>query len=72
MSRKSKKKEAPPALPAIPQELVDQLVTGPMTAESVNAVSIAFKKALIERVLVAELSHNLGYSAGAPEAGRRG
>lgn len=38
--------------------------------EFVNAVSKAFKKALIERVLGAELSHHLGCSAGAPEAGQ--
>lgn len=64
MPRKSKKKESPPALPAIPQELIDQFVTGPMTADAVNAVSMAFKKALIERALGAELSHHLGYPAG--------
>ena len=36
------------ALPSIPKELLDQLVTGPMTGEEVNAASMAFKKALIE------------------------
>jgi putative transposase len=59
------------ALPTIPKELIDQFVTGPMSAEAVNAASIAFKKALIERALGGELSHHLGYVAGAlkPEAG---
>ena len=53
------------ALPSIPKELIDQFVTGPMSAEAVNAVSMAFKKALIERALGAELSHHLGYPPGA-------
>ncbi|MBP1151245.1 transposase-like protein [Methylocaldum sp. RMAD-M] len=39
------------ALPSIPKELIDQFVTGPMGAEAVNATSLAFKKALIERAL---------------------
>lgn len=53
------------ALPSIPKELIDQFVTGPMSAEAVNAASMAFKKALIERALGAELSHHLGYLPGA-------
>ncbi len=53
------------ALPKIPNELLDQFVTGPMTGEAVNAASMAFKKALIERVMGAELGHHLGYAAGA-------
>jgi len=53
------------ALPSIPKELIDQFVTGPMSAEAVNAASMAFKKALIERALGAELSHHLGYAPGA-------
>ncbi|QDL37529.1 IS256 family transposase [Rhodoferax sediminis] len=59
------------ALPKIPKELIDQFVTGPMTGEAVNAASMAFKKALIERAMGAELGHHLGYAAGAarPDAG---
>ena len=53
------------ALPTIPKELIDQFVNGPMSAEAVNAASMAFKKALIERALGAELTHHLGYAAGA-------
>ncbi len=53
------------ALPKIPKELLDQFVTGPMTGEAVNAASMAFKKALIERAMGAELGHHLGYPAGA-------
>src|SRR3972149_3009858 len=57
-------------LPKISPELLDQLVKGPMTAESIDDASRAFKKALIERALGAEMSHHLGYAAGGdkPEA----
>ena len=67
--QRSKKKE-PADLPGIPKELIDQFVKGPMSAEAVNAATHAFKKALIERVLGAELSHHLGYGPGCdkPEA----
>jgi len=51
-------------LPTIPKELIDQFVNGPMSAQAVNAASMAFKKALIERALGAELSHHLGYAPG--------
>jgi transposase-like protein len=60
-----RKKTKTSALPSIPKELIDQFVTGPMNAESVALASAAFKKALIERVLGAELSHHLGYAPGA-------
>ena len=53
------------ALPKIPKELIDQFVSGPMSGEAVNAASMAFKKALIERALGAELGHHLGYPSGA-------
>jgi len=52
------------ALPPISKEPIDQLVSGPMAGEAVNAATMAFKKALIERVLGAELSHHQGYSPG--------
>lgn len=61
----SKKGKAAAALPTIPKELIDQFVSGPMSAEAVNAASMAFKKALIERALGAELTHHLGYAPGA-------
>jgi putative transposase len=51
-------------MPSIPKELIDQFVTGPMSAQAVNAASMAFKKALIERALGGELSHHLGYRPG--------
>ena len=62
-----KKRLAAQALPVIPKELIDQFVSGPMTAEAVSAASMAFKKALIERSLGGELSHHLGYPPGAPK-----
>lgn len=62
MPRKTKTAAAAEAaLPQIPKELIDQFVKGPMTAEAVQAASMAFKKALIEHALGAELSHHLGY-----------
>ena len=51
-------------LARIPEELIDPFVTCPMSAEAVNAASMAFKKALIERAPGAELSHHLGYAPG--------
>ncbi|WP_313058748.1 IS256 family transposase, partial [Stutzerimonas nitrititolerans] len=60
----TKKKTPLRELPAIPAELVEQFVKGPMTAEAVQDLSMAFKKALIERALGAELGHHLGYPAG--------
>ncbi len=51
---------------AIPTALLDELVKGPMTAAQVQAASTAFKKALIERAMGAELSHHLGYRDGEP------
>ncbi|MGW9065690.1 IS256 family transposase [Achromobacter animicus] len=60
----TKKKTPLRELPTIPTELVDQFVKGPMTAEAVQDLSMAFKKALIERALGAELGHHLGYPAG--------
>ena len=59
------------ALPTIPKELIDQFVSGPMTGEAVNAATVAFKKALIERAMGAELGHHLGYPAGAAKPAPR-
>ncbi len=48
-------------LPKIPKELLEQFGEGLMTAEAIEDASAAFKKALIERALTAELGHHLGY-----------
>lgn len=61
----NKAKKAAPALPTIPKEVLDQFGQGAMSAEAINAASMAFKRALIERTLGAELSHQLGYPHGA-------
>ncbi len=60
MPSKTNKKKPVAPLPIIPKELIDQMVSGPMDAEAVNAASMAFKKTLLERILGAELSHHLG------------
>jgi len=65
MPSKSKKLAAFAAnLPTIPKELIDQFVTGPMSGEAVNDACLAFKKALIERALGAEMGLHLGYPPG--------
>ena len=60
------------ALPKIPAQLLDQLVHGPMTAESIQDMTTALKKALIERALGGELSHHLGYPPGGDKTAEAG
>jgi putative transposase len=60
----SRKKSPPSSGPAIPPELLDSLVTGPMTAESFGELVLSFKKALLERALGGELTYHLGYGRG--------
>jgi transposase-like protein len=52
-------------LPSVPKELVAHFLTGPMTGEAIETAGVAFKKALIEAALAAELGHHLGYAPGA-------
>jgi putative transposase len=59
------------SLPQIPSDWLDQVVTGPMTPEAVESVMQGFKKAVIERALVAEMSHHLGYLPGTAKPERR-
>ena len=55
-----------PDIPSdIPSDLLDQLVTGPMTAESVDAVMRKFKKAILERAL------GLNWTPSGPDLGGR-
>jgi putative transposase len=63
-SRAKRVEHAVAKLPSIPKELVAQFLTGPMTGEAINAAGIAFKQALIEASLNAELRHHLGYPPG--------
>jgi transposase-like protein len=60
-----KPKTKPVDLPVIPQELLKSFGDGPMTADVINAASLALKKALIERALSGEMNHHLGYPSGA-------
>lgn len=53
------------ALLAIVQELIEQFVTGSMSAEAAHAASRAFKNALIEHALRAELSNHISRFPGA-------
>lgn len=54
MPRNSKTK--PAELSAISPELLESFGHGPMTAETINAASLTFKKALIERALGGEMN----------------
>jgi len=61
-----RKPKVPPAdLPAIPAERLEQFGNGPMTADAINAATLALKKALIERALGGGMNHHLGYPPGA-------
>jgi putative transposase len=66
-SRNRNTMPADTGVPEIPDELLSQFVTGPMTADAVDAVMRKFKKAIIERALGAEMTHHLGYAPGAPK-----
>src|SRR5208337_3604526 len=65
LSRAKKVSRDVAKLPSVPKELVAHFLTGPMNGEAIETAGIAFKKALIEAALNAELGHHLGYEAGA-------
>ena len=54
-------------LPELPQELLDELVKGPMTPGAVGDLMLAFNKAVIERAMGAEMNMHLGYRPGQPK-----
>lgn len=60
-----KPKARPVDIPAISAELLEQFGNGPMTADAINAATLAFKNALIERALGGEMSPPLSYPPGA-------
>ncbi len=60
------------ALPKIAPELLDQIAQGATTAEAIQDVTMALKKALIERALGGELSHHLGYPPGGDKPAQAG
>src|SRR5664279_3555409 len=65
LSRAKKVSREVAKLPSVPKELVAHFLTGPMTGEAIETAGVAFKKALIEASLNAELGHHLGYGSGA-------
>lgn len=60
-----KAKARPVDLPAIPAELLERFGNRPMTAEAINAATMALRKALIVRALGGEMNRPLGYPSGA-------
>ncbi|MBK5373057.1 IS256 family transposase [Pseudomonas sp. TH43] len=64
-TKKKPAREAKRDLPSIPKELIDQFLSETMSAEAIQDAAMAFKKALIERALGAELGLHLGYPQGA-------
>src|SRR6476469_5257715 len=48
--------------PQIPQELLEQLIPGPVTPAQFEDIFQQFKKAFMERALGAEMTHHLGYA----------
>jgi putative transposase len=70
MPRKNKNTASelqPGAEPKIPQELLDQLITKPITQSEFESLFRALKKAVIERAMKAEMSEHLGYKQGEPK-----
>jgi transposase-like protein len=66
MPGKHKKKPAGPSLAPVPSEILDHFVRqGPISAEELEDAVRRFKKAIIERAVSGELTHHLGYPAGA-------
>ena len=63
-SKKLKVAQAVEAPYQIKQDVLEELIPGPMTAEGMDAIFRQIKKALLERALNAELTHHLGYAKG--------
>lgn len=57
----------PAAEPKIPKQLLDQLVTGPITQDEFESIFRSLKKAIIERAMGAEMNEHLGYKHGQPK-----
>jgi len=66
MPRKSKRSAKGKTAPdiEIPEELLDELVKGPMSEDELTAVCLSLKKAIVERAMGAEMSQHLGYQPG--------
>lgn len=52
------------ALPQLSQQMLEELIPGPVTKEQFEDIFQNFKKAFIERAMGAEMSHHLGYGPG--------
>ena len=52
------------ALPQLSQQMLEELIPGPVTKEQFEDIFQNFKRSFIERAMGAEMSHHLGYSAG--------
>jgi putative transposase len=52
------------ALPQLSQQMLEELIPGPVTKEQFTDIFENFKKAFIERAMGAEMSHHLGYGPG--------
>ena len=66
MPRKPKAPDqgAPTADLQVPEELLNQLVKGPMSQDELESMFRSLKKAVIERAMGAEMSDHLGYRQG--------
>ena len=51
-------------LPELPAGVLDELVKGPMTPEQAQDLMLALNKAVIERIIGAEMNAHLGYPPG--------
>lgn len=69
--KREEETEGAPVKP-LPPGVIDQLVTGPMTADDVNAMFRQLKKAVLEKALGAELTHHLGYEKSVARMSQRG
>lgn len=54
-------------LTELPAGRLDELIKGPMTPDQVQDLMLALNKAVIERIMGAEMSAHLGYAPGAPK-----
>ena len=52
------------ALPHLSQQMLEELIPGPVTKEQFTDIFENFKKAFIECAMGAEMSHHLGYGPG--------
>ena len=52
------------ALPQLSQQMLEELIPGPVTKEQFTDIFENFKKAFIERAMGVEMSHHLGYGPG--------